>query len=104
METTRHDMMYRPARRKSNATRKTSEQQRRTDKVETETANATPPFSKIKDAAASLGISQYYLRQLVRENMVPSVRSGQTYYIDMEATREVLHNMAETNMSSGTGG
>lgn len=67
-------------------------------------AEPAPLFRKIKDAATVLGISQYYLRQLVRENTVPFIRSGATYYVDIESARGVLRTMAEANMTMAAGG
>jgi len=100
MKTIYSEQMYHPPRRETAARRSLPKRQ----EVEAKAVDAVPAFQKIKDAASVLGISQYCLRQLVRENAVPFIRSGQTYYVDMDAARRVLCEMAVSNMAVPGGG
>lgn len=43
------------------------------------------PFQKIKDACATTGLSQHYLRQGCKDGTVPHVMSGTTYYVNIPA-------------------
>lgn len=42
-------------------------------------------FQKIKDACKTTGLSQYYLRNGCKDNSIPHVRSGSTYYVNVPA-------------------
>ncbi len=100
MKTVYSDQMYHPPRR-GNAVRRSLPEE---GEVEAKEVNTAPAFRKIKDAAPVLGISQYRLRQLVRENTVPFIRSGPTYYVDIAAAHKVLREMAVANMAVPGGG
>lgn len=47
-------------------------------------------FKKIKDACAITGLSQYFLREGCKSGMIPCIKSGSTYYIDMDGLYDVL--------------
>lgn len=49
---------------------------------ETETRQDTP-FMKIGAASKATGLSMYYLRQGCRDNTIPHIRSGQTYFVNV---------------------
>lgn len=102
MKTIYSEQLYYPPRR-GTAVRRTLPKQQN-EGMEVKTADAVPAFLKIKDAAPILGISQYHLRQLVRENAVPFIRSGPTYYVDVYAAHKVLCEMAASNVAIATGG
>ncbi|MCD8086288.1 MAG: helix-turn-helix domain-containing protein [Clostridiales bacterium] len=53
------------------------------------------PFAKIKDAAAITGLSEHFLRKGCQNGTVPAIKSGTTYYIDVEKLLEQLHKEAE---------
>lgn len=48
------------------------------------------PFATISDAARITGLSQYYLRQGVRNGTVPHIRSGTKYLINLPRLLETL--------------
>ena len=48
------------------------------------------PFQKIPDACKSTGLSQYFLRQGCKNNTIPHIKSGSTYYINIPALLEKL--------------
>lgn len=52
-------------------------------------------FQKIRDAAATTGLSQFFLRQGCRDGSVPCVKSGKTYFVDVEALIEKLRSKNE---------
>ena len=43
------------------------------------------PFQKIPDACRTTGLSQFFLRNGIKNGTVPHVRSGQTYYVNIPA-------------------
>ena len=47
-------------------------------------------FQKIPEACRVTGLSQYFLRQGVRNGTIPHVKSGSTYYVDVPALLEKL--------------
>lgn len=96
------DQLYHPPRREPAVRRTLSRRQE--EKAEMKAGDTIPAFQKIKDAAPVLGISQYRLRQLVRESAVPFIRSGPTYYVDIYAAHKVLCEMAASNMAAASGG
>ena len=96
------DQLYHPPRR-GTAVRRVFPR-RQEEQGEVKVGDTVPAFQKIKDAAPVLGISQYHLRQLVRESAVPFIRSGSTYYVDVYAAHKVLCEMAASNMAAASGG
>lgn len=50
----------------------------------------TPPFQKIKDACATTGLSQCYLRKGCKDGTIPHIKSGGTYYINIPAMLKQL--------------
>lgn len=48
------------------------------------------PFQKIKDACATTGLSQFYLRNGCKDGSIPHVKSGGTYYINVPALLKKL--------------
>lgn len=40
-------------------------------------------FQRIKDAATTTGLSQFFLRKGCKDGSVPCVKSGTTFYIDV---------------------
>ena len=60
------DQLYHPPRR-GTAVRRVFPR-RQEEQGEVKVGDTVPAFQKIKDAAPVLGISQYHLRQLVRES------------------------------------
>lgn len=47
-------------------------------------------FLKIRDACDETGLSQYFLRQGCRSGSIPCIKSGSTYYIDMDSLYQQL--------------
>lgn len=43
------------------------------------------PFQKIGEACKSTGLSMYFLRNGCKDNSIPHVMSGGTYYINVPA-------------------
>lgn len=43
------------------------------------------PFQKIGEACKSTGLSMYFLRNGCKDNTVPHIMSGGTYYINIPA-------------------
>lgn len=43
------------------------------------------PYQKIKDAAATTGLSEYYLRKGCKDGSIPHRMSGRIYYIHVPA-------------------
>lgn len=58
------------------------------------------PYQKIPEACKSTGLSQYFLRNGCKNGTIPHVKSGPTYYIDVQALLERLRG--ETNGHSGS--
>ena len=55
------------------------------------------PYMKIKDAVAATGLSAYFLRNGCRDGSVPCIRSGRTYYINVN---ELLRQLNEESKNS----
>lgn len=49
------------------------------------------PFMKISEAAKVTGLSTYYIRAGVRSGEIESVRSGQTFFVNMPRLLEKLN-------------
>lgn len=49
------------------------------------------PFQKIAEACKTTGLSQYYLRQGCKKGMVPHIKSGGVYYINVPELMEKLN-------------
>ena len=49
------------------------------------------PFLKVKDACRVTGLSQFYLRNGVRDGTIPHIRSGSTIYINVPKLLEQLN-------------
>ena len=62
---------------------------------------ANPAFVSIKSFCKISGLSQYYVRQRVREGSLPFIRSGSVYLVNVEAALEVLD--AESRLRAGIG-
>lgn len=56
-------------------------------------------FLKIKDACVVTGLSMYYLRKGCKDGSIPHLKSGETYYIDMQAFRDHLREMSKTQIA-----
>lgn len=54
-----------------------------------------PRMLSIHDASQESGMSEAFIRGLVRHNEVPFVRSGAKYYINSDALREVLNSQTQ---------
>lgn len=52
--------------------------------------NSGTPFQKIKEACATTGLSQFYLRNGCKDGSIPHIRSGGVYYINVPALLEKL--------------
>lgn len=52
--------------------------------------NILPPFQKIPQAAATTGLSQYYLRRGCKDGSIPHIRSGPVYLINIPALLKQL--------------
>ena len=46
----------------------------------------------IKAAAEYLGVSQYFLRQGIKNDTVPHIRSGNKFYIAVDILMDTLRN------------
>lgn len=52
--------------------------------------NSGPPFQKIREACATTGLSQFYLRNGCKNGSIPHIKSGGTYYINIPALLKKL--------------
>ena len=57
------------------------------------------PYQKIPEACKTTGLSQYSLRRGCKSGIVPHIKSGSTYYINVPALLEKMKG--ETNGHSG---
>ena len=48
------------------------------------------PFQKIRDACATTGLSQCYLRKGCKDGSIPHIKSGCTYYVNVPALLKKL--------------
>ena len=55
-------------------------------------------FMNVKDTSTETGLSQYYLRQRIKEGTIPIIRSGTSILIDVSAFLEQLHAEAKGNV------
>ena len=55
------------------------------------------PYQKIPEACKTTGLSQYFLRQGCKNNTIPHIKSGPTYYIDVPSLLEKLRTQACAN-------
>lgn len=53
------------------------------------TINPTP-FMKISDASKVTGLSTYFLRTGCRQNTIPHIKSGETYFINVPKLLSML--------------
>lgn len=53
--------------------------------------NNPPKMMPIKEAARYLGVSEYFLRQGVKDNTVPNIKSGTKYYIAVDTFLERIN-------------
>lgn len=51
----------------------------------------TTPYQKIKDACTTTGLSQYYLRRGCKAGIVPCIKSGTVYFVNVPALLEKLN-------------
>lgn len=63
-------------------------------------SSSPAPYQRIKEACRSTGLSAYFLRKGCRDNSVPHVRSGNTYYINVPALLELLSNKSQPEQES----
>lgn len=49
------------------------------------------PFMKIKDASRATGLSMYYLRNGCKDGIVPCIKSGTVYFINVPRLLEKLN-------------
>lgn len=54
-----------------------------------------PPYQKIKEASATTGLSQFFLRNGCKSGFVPCLRSGSTYYVNIPALLKKLDSQSE---------
>ena len=94
------DQLYHPPRRGTAVRRPLPRRQE--EKAEVKAGDTVPAFQKIKDAAPVLGISQYRLRQLVRESAVPFIRSGSTYYANQGTVPDDKENILKRDFETET--
>lgn len=52
--------------------------------------NIQNPYQKIPDACRTTGLSQFFLRKGCRDGVVPHIRSGKTYYVNVPALLDKL--------------
>lgn len=62
---------------------------------------SNPAFVSIKAFCKLSGLSQFLIRQRVREGSLPFIRSGRTYLINLQGALEALE--AESRLSAGIG-
>lgn len=55
----------------------------------------TKPFLKINDAANATGLSRCFLRRGCQDGTIPHIKSGTTYFINMNAMLEKLNVESE---------
>lgn len=53
------------------------------------------PFQRIREASATTGLSQYFLRAGCRDGSVPCIKSGSTYFVDVPSLIEKLRGKIE---------
>jgi hypothetical protein len=52
------------------------------------------PFQKIPEACKTTGLSMYFLRKGCKDGSIPHIKSGPTYYIDVQALLDKLKGEA----------
>lgn len=62
---------------------------------------SSTPFQKIPDAARAVGVSQYYLRKGLKDGMIPHIKSGTVYLVNVPALLRKLE--AESLAQTGAG-
>lgn len=60
-------------------------------KTNRETYNPSAPFQTIKDAARTTGLSQFFLRNGVKDGTIPHIKSGSTYFINVPLFFEAMN-------------
>lgn len=56
-----------------------------------------PQMKTIKEVSKIVGLAEYHIRQLVKQNKVSFIKSGKKYLINLESLIEYLNN-GETEM------
>jgi hypothetical protein len=62
---------------------------------------AEPIFYSIKDAAIETGLSQYAIRNGVKDGTVPHIKRGEKYYINMPLFRRQLDGESLAQIKGG---
>lgn len=61
-----------------------------TQREENSTKKIGKVFYSIADASTALGLSQYFLRQLVKQDKIPFINSGVKYYINVPECMDLM--------------
>ncbi|MCD8192739.1 MAG: helix-turn-helix domain-containing protein [Oscillospiraceae bacterium] len=61
-----------------------------------EQSNVTTPFAAINRAATITGLSAFYLRQGCQRGIIPHIKSGNKYLINIPRLLEMLNAQTET--------
>lgn len=59
------------------------------------------PFATIREACNITGLSQHYLRDGVKAGIIPHIKSGNTYMINVSLMMQQLDNMSMSNVLNG---
>lgn len=66
--------------------------------TENKIVNITPPrLMSLKKAAEYFGVSEYFLRQGVKNGTIPFIRSGTKYYISVDAMMERIESSCKSS-------
>ena len=57
-----------------------------------------PPFQTIREASKTTGISQYFIREGVKQGWVPHIMTGAKYLVNVEQFLEVLSKRSLPNV------
>lgn len=61
--------------------------------------NITPPrLMSLKKASEYFGVSDYFLRQGVKNGSIPYIRSGAKYYISVDALTEKIKSSCKSSL------
>ena len=75
----------------------------RTDEPTNETENSITQFVGVKECSKITGLSEYFLRNAIREGLIPVLRSGKKYLVDMNKLTEKMDEMSITFKSTEGG-
>ena len=57
----------------------------------------TPEFVPLRSAAATLGLSQSWLKSMIEAGSVPAIRDGRRLFVHLDETRTAVAELARKN-------